>query len=516
MSTLPADRASAAPRDTTYSATFSDTVAPASVNATSAKLVGPEGNVMPVTISVSGSAINFATPMGLPGNTVYYAQFDGTVANGKGAALGNTVTRTFTTAAQSWQPPVAIGSLQYLTGGTSPIAQADPAGNVIAVWRHSPSRIDTITASRMDARTGAWSAPVDLGVSDMNSGFSNPDMAVGPKGDVYVAWTTYVSSTQTIKFVRYDPASGAWSALPAFANGGNTGPLRLVIDAGGNLTAIVQSSGSVLAIGFNAAANAWGAPVRLDLPDVPASYLLDLGAVADGNGNLLAAWVQDTPDGRALYMTQKNSGRWATPQRLDTGVLTGLFPCFSLAVNPSGSAAVSWTHDNGIAGNPVVMASTLSNGSASWSTAVRLDQLKPVFGAQNARTVVDAAGAATTIWSEYEGLFASRYSLAAGAWSAPQRVHDNGSVGVVVVDVAGNVLVAQQQQSSALLLATQYLVADGQWHDSTFGPSAPGSNDYASLPALTLDASGAVTAAWFAQAWVDGVAHYSVAASRFK
>jgi hypothetical protein len=511
VSTVPADRASAIPRNTSFSATFSDTVAPASVGAGSAKLIGPESNALPATVRVSGSAITLSTPVSLPGNTTYYVQLDGAIANTKGETLGNTVTRYFTTAPQSWQAPVAIGSLQYLLGNTAPSVQADPAGNVVAVWRHSPSRIDTITTSRMDAGSGAWSAPVNLAVSaDINGALSDPQMAVAAKGDVYVTWTAYASGTQTSQIVHYDPASGAWNALPALAGTG----ARLVTDAAGNLMALI-SNGGVGIVSFNAASNTWGTPVRLDLPAVPASYLLDLNAVADGKGNLLVGWVQDTPDGRALYVTQNSSGRWSTPQRLDTSVQTGLFRCLSLAVNANGSAAVSWAHDNGIAGNPTVMASTFAGGSAGWSTAVRLDQTSPVFGAQRPWTVVDTAGVATTIWSEYEGLFASRYSPATGAWSAPQRIHDNGSTALAVVDAAGNITVAQQQ-STGTQLATQYLVGENQWHDSAFGPSAPGSNDYVNPPVLTIDASGTVTAAWFAAAAVNGVQQYSVAASQFR
>lgn len=513
-STDPADGAGAVPRNTTFNAVFSDTVAPGSVSATSAKLIGPEGNVIAANANVSAATVSFTTPMGLPGNTSYHVEFAASVASAKGTALGNTVSRGFTTAPQSWQPgTTAIGSLPYFTGNTSPIVQADRDGNVTAVWLQSPSRIDTITTSRMDAKTGTWSTPMNLAVSDPSGGFGGLTMAVAAKGDVYVAWTEYLAGSETDRIEHYDPVSGSWSALPLITAPAATEMFRLVTDAAGNLTAVVLNGG-VYAVGFNAAAGVWQTPVRIDAPDVPALLLQDLGVVADGKGGLVVGWVQESPDGQALYVTQNSSGNWSTPQRLDAGVLTGLFPSFSLAVNPSGSAAISWAHNYGMAGNPTVMASTFAGGSATWNTAVRLDQMSPVFGAQHPWTVVDAAGIATTVWSEYEGLFASRYSAATGTWSPPQRVHDNGASPVAVVDPAGNVMVVQA--SSLSLQAAQYLVADGQWHESRFGQPAAGDANAMNPPAVTIDASGTVTVAWFAWNTVNGASQYPVSVNRFQ
>jgi hypothetical protein len=506
-------------RNTAISANFNSPVAPASVGEASAKLIGPEGNAIPVNVSVSGADIGFTSPLGLPGNTSYRVEFAASIASAKGATLGSTVSKTFTTAAQSWQPTAnAIGSLEYITGDTSPIVQADREGNVTAVWRHAPSRIDTIFAARMDVRTGGWSTPVKLAVADTDGIFGALSMTTSVKGDVYLAWSEYFSGKQTARIQRFNPASGNWSALPTITSPVNSGIVRLVTDAGGNLTALVEGvPGGIYATRFDATASNWTTPVRIDSPDRPATYVLDLTAVADGKGNVIAAWVQDTESGRSLAVTSNSGGRWAPLQWIDNSVLTGMFQSFSLSVNASGSAAIGWARQS-VGGQSTLMASTSQPGSSTWSPAARLDQGSPVFGAAHPWLVIDDAGIVTTMWSQNEGLFASRYSPATDVWSGPQRLHDSNtsSSPVAVVDAAGNVMVVVAQALSPSIRTFQYLVADGRWHENTIGQPAAGSAEVVDPPAVTIDAGGTVTVAWFAWNTVDGAWKYPVSINRFK
>jgi hypothetical protein len=243
-------------------------------------------------------------------------------------------------------------------------------------------------------------------------------------------------------------------------------------------------------------------------------YAADVAAVADGKGNVIVGWVQDTP--RALVVTRNSGGNWSTPQQLDNDVVTGLFRSFSLSVNASGSAAISWAHDYGLGHAATLMASTCQSGSGTWSPAVRLDQANTVYGASSPSVVIDATGVATTVWVQDEGLFASRYSPAAGSWSSPQRLRDSGSAPVAVVDAAGNVMVVQAESLATSIHAIQYLVADGQWHDSAIGQPVAGSVKSVAPPALAIDAGGTVTAAWFSANLVDGAWQVPVLVNRFK
>lgn len=516
LSTVPADGATAVPRNATFNATFSDTVAPVSVTPASARFVGPEGNVIPADVSVNSTGISLVPSFGLPGNTTYRIELAGSISAADGSTLGTTFSKQFTTAAQSWQTsPTTIGQLQDLRGGTSPIIKADPRGNVTAVWLNSPSLFTTtIMASRRDVRTGTWSAPVNLAASNITDAVGTLFMTVSATGDVYVAWSEYGSNVVVRKIQHFDAVGGTWNALPAMPTPDFSGTFSFVTDAAGKLTAIVHRNG-VYAVGFDAASGTWAAPVRIDSPDAPAISLHDLAAVADGKGGLIAAWLEDVPGGRGLYVTRYGNGSWSIPQRLDDNVLTDTYPAISLAANPNGSGAISWAHNNGMGGIPAVMASALTGGSARWSTPVRLDQQNPVLGAINPRTVVDAAGVATTIWTQNEGLFASRFDLEKGTWSSPQRIHDNPGKAVAVADMAGNVMVVQE--SNASFQAAQYLVADGKWHDSAFGqPAAGKSGIFVNPPTVTIDAGGSVTVAWFAWNTVNGVSEYPVSVSQFR
>jgi len=505
----PADGTTAVARNTTFSASFNRAVAPASVTASSARLLGPEGNAIPVAVSVSGSDIGFTAPLGLPGNTAYRVELAASIADARGSTLGNAVSRTFTTAAQSWQATATeMSSLTYWSGRTSPLVRADRDGNVMVVWRDRPSHIDTIFASRLDARTGTWGAPATVAVADAISSFGGLSMTTGAKGDVYVTWTETLSGTQAVRMQRYDPGSGKWSALPAVTAPVNGVSASLITDAAGNLTAIVNNLG-IYAVRFDTAAQAWAAPVRLDAPDHPATNATNVTAAADGKGGLLVGWIQDTADGRALVVTRNGGANWSTPQQIDSSV--GIF---SLAVNDGGNAILSWAHDNGTTVAATVMASIYQPAAGTWSTAMRLDQADPALGAYNPKAVVDAAGVPTVIFWQDQGTFASRYNPANGTWSTPQRAGERNNRGefAVLVDAAGNVMVVQEHDDGNAILAIQYLLADGQWHVNTISQPPSGNTLVVNLPSATIDAGGTVTAAWYALNTVDGAA----SVNRFK
>jgi hypothetical protein len=390
------------------------------------------------------------------------------------------------------------------------MVRADRDGNVMVVWMDRSSQTDTIYASRMDARTGTWSAAAPVAVADANGTFGALSMTTGAKGDVYVTWTESLPGTQAVRMQRYDPASGNWSALPAVTASVNGVSARLITDAAGNLTAIVNNFG-IYAVRFDTAAQAWTAPVRLDSPDRPATYALNVTAAADGKGGLLVGWVQDTAEGRALVVTRNGGGNWSTPQQIDSNV-----NMFSLAVNDSGNAIISWAHNNGIAVGATVMASIYQPAVGTWSTAMRLDQADPALGASGPQAVIDAAGVPTVLWWQNEGMFARRYSLTNGSWSTPQRAGDNGDQFTVLVDAAGNVMVVQEQNLTQSIHAVQYLLADGQWHDSTISQPSSGSPTFVNIAAATVDAGGTVTAAWYALNTVNGALRGAVSVNRFK
>ena len=145
-----------------------------------------------------------------------------------------------------------------------------------------------------------------------------------------------------------------------------------------------------------------------------------------------------------------------------------------------------------------------------------LDQADPALGASNPQAVIDAAGVPTVLWWQNEGMFARRYNPTTGSWSTPQRAGDSGDQFSVVVDPAGNVMVVQEQNQGQSIHAIQYLLSDGQWHDSTISQPSAGSAVFVNTPAVTIDAGGNVTVAWFAWNTVDGVPQYPVSVNRFK
>jgi hypothetical protein len=77
-------------------------------------------------------------------------------------------------------------------------------------------------------------------------------------------------------------------------------------------------------------------------------------------------------------------------------------------------------------------------------------------------------------------------------------------------------MVVQEQDQAQSIHAIQYLLSDGQWHDSTISQPAAGRTVFVNTPVVTIDAGGTVTAAWFAWNTVGGVARMPVSVNRFK
>lgn len=472
----------------------------ASVDSKSAAIIGPLGNAIPAALSVSGADLKIGGGLGLPGNTKYRIDLSATIRNAKGIGLPNAYSRTFTTAPQAWQvAPTQVGAWSYFNGGTRPVVQADSTGNLAVVWSYGENRTsETFFTARLDKSTGTWSAAQKLyRVED--GVFGAVSMIAGPKGMLYLTWTEYGQGTQLVRMARYTPAGG-WSApsdLPVAPP--NSGPnVRLAADAAGNLMAIA-GTGVVYATRYDAATAAWGTPQRIDSPEGSENYLLGISVAADGKGNFIAAWGQSFVDGRKAVVARYSNGAWSKPKSMEGYLYGGASAPVSLSVNAEGRASLTWTVADAFQPH-TVWGSRYAPETDTWSASSRIDQASGNFGCENGSAVIDAAGNITATWSqEFEGVYARRFSAASGAWSAPQRLNDSPfwiQDSVAVADSAGNVVIAYVQDS--VMMASQYLVGDGQWHPGAIGLRAGASYGYANPPVVTIDEGGTIGVAWYA------------------
>jgi hypothetical protein len=512
----PADSASNVARDSNYVASFNYPIDPATVGNASIRLIGPESNSIPATVSVNGASITVAAPLGLPGNTVYRVDIAGSIANAKGALLPRAYSTTFATAPQSWQPaPTALGSLNQLASNDVPWLKADRSGNVVAVWLDRS--LPAFVAARMDATTGAWSEPVRLGLTEEIGSVS---VALGPRGEAYLAWSAFrEDQSEHTSIATFDPVQRKWSAVADIPGVSNA--VSLAADPASNLTLFSIVDAAVFATRYDAVTAAWGSQVQVDTASSSAYAVSEIRVATDARGNVIAAWSQQFDEGRALFVAHYSNGIWSAPQRLDNSVPDDTI---SLSVDPAGNAALAWCHDYP-AGDladgrmPTAMVSRYPPGASAWSAPARIDQTPDDSdGTSFANVVIDAAGIATATWAQADGLYASRYDTAAQAWSAPQQV-TNRKVTVdpaAVVDAAGNVTLAFAESGS--MTALQFLVRDRQWHAAAIGQPAAGAAVLANnAPVMAIDGGGGITIAW-AAAWQTGenAWQYPVLANRFK
>ena len=107
LSSLPVDTATNVSRSSGLAVTLSAAPDPSSINAGSVSLRGPQGNLVPGTLSVSGNEIRLQPTVALPGGTQYAFNFAASIKNVAGRSLNAASVRTLT-ARYCRQLPVTI------------------------------------------------------------------------------------------------------------------------------------------------------------------------------------------------------------------------------------------------------------------------------------------------------------------------------------------------------------------------------------------------------------------------
>jgi hypothetical protein len=522
VSSRPADTASDAPRGGGFAATFSVRPDPASINAASVQLLGPQGNIVPGALSVNGNDVSFVPNVPeLPGGTKYTVNFASAIRDTDGRLLNAPYSRSFTTVPQTWGTvSQQIAQMPYFASGVTPRVAIDKSGNVTAVWSCQVSGIETAFASRMDHRTGNWSVPVIIHTAkDIYSGIRLTISADG-NDNVYVFWSEYGSGQLSFQMIRYVAATSAWTQ-PVPINGL---PQGLILDAAavatdskGIVTMVLRSifPDGLYGTRFDPAAGTWTIPREIEKPAAD-KQILNLQLATDSAGNVTLGWVQR----RGLLADEFNvarysadTGNWSAPHTLDDNVTS----VFAMAADAMGGATVAWTHGKNIMDIPFISTARFDAGSAIWTTPVRLSDDSDILGAVAPAVVVDTAGIATVVWTQSRGIFGARSGRSTSTWSAAKHIAGatlDNQVSTITADTAGNVVLLYVENSSPM--AVQYSSTLAQWTAPVaLGQPDGGTNVFANAPVSVIDSAGNVTVVWLAQISVAGAPRYIVAANRF-
>lgn len=204
-----------------------------------------------------------------------------------------------------WSAPVSI-----VTGAKEMAflhLRADAAGDAIAVWQERPATRCVVRATRLDAASGVWSAPVS--VNDGTRHAHEPELAMGSTGDTLVVW--------------YEASDGAQ------ANG--------IVDHG------------VVASRYTASTAAWSGAARVQPVGASAGVLPKVAL--DGAGNAIAVWLQGAPGNAARQEVWASNfdaagALWAAPMKLmtdpDAYAMRSISQAPEISVNANGDAVVVW------------------------------------------------------------------------------------------------------------------------------------------------------------------------------
>ncbi|MGD9696281.1 MAG: hypothetical protein AB7V42_11550 [Thermoleophilia bacterium] len=261
-----------------------------------------------------------------------------------------------------WGDPVAVGEI---AGTPTPAAVAiDAGGGVTVVWRGAD-----FTMMAADAPSGAASfATVALG-----QGNGVPGLAVNASGAAAAAWIDARGTGVGQVLVAERPPGGAWGPPVPVSPSGRP-PAAVVAldaavaldDAGDALAAwtVADGSGATLAVARRPAGGAWGPPSELG---GRWSYYGPPDIALAPSGDAVALWR--APEG-VVAATAPATGPWSSPVRLSLperpasadGSDGSRDP--ALAVAPDGSALAVWAGSRDATGSVTVMAARRPAGGA--------------------------------------------------------------------------------------------------------------------------------------------------------
>jgi len=352
--------------------------------------------------------------------------------------------------AAPWSAPEEVS----IPGGSASWSKVgiDAAGNATAVWTRSDG-LHLLAQVAERPLGGSWGAPIDLSPPSGNA--ESPTLAVGPAGDVVVAWKQRLAGSEAIE-VSYKPAGGSW-----------------------------------------------GAPEALEF----GAAVVETPAVAiDAAGDAAVIWRQGVGGNHVILATSKPAnGSWQAPVAISSSALNAEAP--DVAMSASGTAAAVWQSSSGA--TSVAESNYLPLGG-SWTGEEAISV--PATVTEPPHVVANpATGAFTAIWSRSgTGLVAEVASRpASGGWQAPEQISTpalEAHAPVVAVDSAGDAVAAWYRfDGSVGSVEGAVLAAGGAWA-SPVRMSPVGAE--AEAPQVAMSPAGTARAVW--SGWNESTHNYQL------
>lgn len=308
-----------------------------------------------------------------------------------------------------------------------PRIAGDADGNAIVVWAqpNASSGFSEVLASRYDAGTDSWSAPVVL--SDATLDAFAPDIGMAASGDALAIWEENDGSNPgDIVFAVFDTAAGSWSAGSVVDDSAQAAfNPRIAVNDSGLAVAAWEQDTAPGAFTFDAVASVydgtgWSVPETLDDRD---ASVRDPQVGIDASGTALVAWQQEKDDGSFVddalaAVFDPGTSSWAAPVEVDG--TTNSIDDPLLAMSARGTAFI--VYEENAPGGSFNTVASVRYEAGSFDAAVTLSD-----GSDSARDVTvasDPRGNALAVWIQADELQGSRYryEAASNTWSAPFQV----------------------------------------------------------------------------------------------
>jgi hypothetical protein len=493
-------------------ATFSETLNAATVDATSFSVV--DGNGRDVSGSVSLDAgTNTATftpdaPLSLISS--YTVTLSTAITDTAANALASAEVWTFTASDGGWKVAEAID-----VGAPSiqrPEIAIDLDGNVIAVWLRGDGAGDLdVYANRFSAAAGTWGVPELLEAGD---GLAlNVSLAMDPSGNVIAIWHQHDVATPEVNtwVNRYDASSESWdgAATDISDASGVSANVGIAMAPDGSAVAVweetdVMGDLHVIVSRYSASSGVWSGSTPLDDGVGPA---IDPVVVMDDAGNAIVVWEQESVFGSGVFDIKAShysatSDSWGLALAIESDAGDSFAP--KIDISAAGDAVIAWEQE-AVVGSFIydIRASVYSAAGAIWSAPAIIDN--GVDDATGSRAVIDAAGNVTVAWQQDDGtgiaydIFANRRPAASGSWGMAVQLDNlpgDSNFPRLAAGVDGDSIVVWQQIDAAgaiELFARTFLAVNDAWGPEVSLPTDPGD---ALVPSLVADANGNGVVVW--------------------
>jgi hypothetical protein len=253
-------------------------------------------------------------------------------------------------AGATWSEPLAVSpATQYAEEANVAL---DDQGDVVVVWRQSIDSYNSTIWVSVKPAGGSFSDPVEL--SELPGQNQEPEVALGPAGEVIVVWGSEAGSGkfegERVMFSEGSVSGGAFSPPKAIALNGRYGgglPLKVGIDEHGEALVAWQGYPEHMLYATRApGAQSFSSSVAVTNP----GNSLDRPSIAiASDGSAVVAWtgwVEKATNGKswqgAFAAVREAGGAFAPTQTLE--VAPCLYPDYVYdAINDAGQAVVSWT-----------------------------------------------------------------------------------------------------------------------------------------------------------------------------